>query len=380
MNNQARQKKIAIISSLYMPHLGGVEKYSQSLARTLTADYEVHVFCMNTESVPAESRDGDIFIHALPCGGFFKGRLPVPTPKAIRRTKQIFRETGFDFGIIQTRLYPFNLQAAKILKEFQIPFFLIEHGSAYVTFGNSLINRLWEYYERHQANILKRYCSDFYAVSQASLDWLNHFGIQGKGIIHNSIDPREFEGIPAGWRKSVGIPSEAILLTFAGRIIQKKGIVTLLTAAERIEEERLHIIIAGDGDETLLSPWKQNSRIHFLGKVPHRVLLEILKDSQLFCLPTTYPEGLPTVILEAGYFGVPVIATDMGGINEVISDNKTGKIIPADDPESLRSAILELIRNEKERNLFGSELQKKVSAEFTWQKTALEVKKIIESV
>ncbi|HQN62928.1 MAG TPA: hypothetical protein PLG96_05445, partial [Flexilinea sp.] len=68
------------------------------------------------------------------------------------------------------------------------------------------------------------------------------------------------------------------------------------------------------------------------------------------------------------------------GINEVISDNKTGKIIPADDPESLRSAILELIRNEKERNLFGSELQKKVSAEFTWQKTALEVKKIIESV
>lgn len=79
-----------------------------------------------------------------------------------------------------------------------------------------------------------------------------------------------------------------------------KGIVTLLTAAERIEEERLHIIIAGDGDETLFKPRKQKPRIHFLGKVPHRVLLEILKDSQLFCLPpTTYPEGLPTVILEA---------------------------------------------------------------------------------
>ena len=92
-----------------MPHLGGVEKYSHSLARTLTADYEVHVFCMNTESVPSESRDGDIFIHALPCGGFFKGRLPVPTPKAIRRTKQIFRETGFGFGINHTRLYPFHL-------------------------------------------------------------------------------------------------------------------------------------------------------------------------------------------------------------------------------------------------------------------------------
>ncbi len=109
-------------------------------------------------------------------------------------------------------------------------------------------------------------------------------------------------------------------------------------------------------------------------------MLEILKDSQLFCLPTTYPEGLPTVILEAGYFGVPVIATDMGGINEVISDNKTGKIIPPDDPESLQSAILELIRDEEERNTLGAELQKKISAEFTWQKTAQEVKKIIESI
>jgi len=153
-----------------------------------------------------------------------------------------------------------------------------------------------------------------------------------------------------------------------------------LKAADRIKEERLHIIVAGDGDETLLNPWKQNPQIHFLGKVPHRVLLEILKDSQLFCLPTTYPEGLPTVILEAGYFGVPVIATDMGGINEVISDNKTGKIIPPDDPESLQSAILELIRDEEERNTLGAELQKKISAEFTWQKTAQEVKKIIESI
>jgi glycosyltransferase involved in cell wall biosynthesis len=236
LNNQAQQKKIAIISSLYMPHLGGVEKYSHSLARTLTADYEVHVFCMNTESVPSESRDGDIFIHALPCGGFFKGRLPVPTPKAIRRTKQIFRETGFNFGIIQTRLYPFNLQAAKILKEYQIPFFLIEHGSAYITFGNRLINLLWEYYERYQTNALKRYCSNFYAVSQASLEWLNHFGIQGKGIIPNSIDPQEFEGIPAGWRKSVGIPSEAILLTFAGESFKKRNC-HFIDSADRIKEE-----------------------------------------------------------------------------------------------------------------------------------------------
>lgn len=362
-----------------MPHLGGVEKYSQSLARALTTDYEVHIFCMNTESIPAESRDREIFIHALPCHSFFKGRLPIPTPKAISRARQIFQETGFDFGIIQTRLYPFNLRAAKILKECQIPFFLIEHGSAYVTFDNRLINHLWEYYEGYQTKAMKRYCSNFYAVSQASLDWLNHFGIHGKGIIHNSIDPQEFAGVPSGWRESNGIPEEAILLTFAGRIIKKKGVVTLLTAADQIEEERLHIIIAGDGDETLLNPWKQNPHFHFLGKVPHLLLLEILKDSQLFCLPTSYPEGLPTVILEAGYFGVPVIATDIGGINEVISDNVTGKIIPPDNPELLRSAILELIQNEEERNRLGSELQKKVLSEFTWQKTAVQVKKIIES-
>lgn len=96
------------------------------------------------------------------------------------------------------------MQAAKILKEFQIPFFLIEHGSAYVTFGNPLINRLWEYYERHQANILKRYCSGFLC------------GISGKPrLVESFRNPREGDH-PQQYR-SAGIRRNSFRLAQIGR-------------------------------------------------------------------------------------------------------------------------------------------------------------------
>ena len=134
--NPKYRKKVALISSLYPPHLGGVEIYSHSLAHALAEYYDVHVFCMNTEALPETSAENGLTVHALPCVRLFNGRLPIPTAAAHRKAKVLFGENEFSFGIVQTRLYPFNLWAAQLLTKMHTGLMVIEHGSDYVKFEN----------------------------------------------------------------------------------------------------------------------------------------------------------------------------------------------------------------------------------------------------
>ena len=372
-----KQKQIIIISSLFLPHLGGVEQYTQSIARALASDYDVTVFCLNTEKQPEQESDQAVSIKRLSCYSLFKGRLPVPKISALRQVRIFFKTHSVDFAIIQTRLYPFNLWAAAFIHRNKIPHILIEHGTGHIDYGNWWMNRLWKLYEHGLTIGFRFFCKDYFGVSQASLDWLQHFGIKGKGVLHNGIDPEDFI-VPEKFRRDrFSIPQDSVLIVFAGRIIKEKGILTLLQAFDQITSDNVHLLIAGTGDMDIVQPWESNQKIHFLGQISHKELLSLIHESQIFCLPTMYPEGLPTVILEAGFLGIPVVTTDTGGIREVIFDRKTGVFVQPGDPDLLSREIQDLLRNVSERERLGANLKKLVNDEFIWPKIVLKVKTII---
>lgn len=237
----------------------------------------------------------------------------------------------------------------------------------------------WQLYEHGITVRWKKICSAYYGVSQAGAEWLSHFGIKAQGVIPNGINPAEFDSVEPNWRSGVGIPDDAILVTFAGRVLKTKGILDLLTACAQLDNPRLHLLIAGDGEMELLEPWRSDPRVHILGKVVHSELLTILKDTQIFCLPTAYPEGLPTVILEAGALGVPVVATDRGGIAEVVKDGETGLIVPAEDPTSLSRALQSLIDFAELRWRYGRALRDLIYAHYTWENSGALVREKILS-
>ena len=107
---------------------------------------------------------------------------------------------------------------------------------------------------------------------------------------------------------------------------------------------------------------KLNVNVGFLGFKENAALQ--LKEYDLFLFPSL-KEGLPYVLLEAAEAGLPVVATNVGGIPDIIEPGRTGLLVPPKDPVAMRAAIVELINNPKKRETLGLALKEKVSRQFS---------------
>lgn len=373
------EKQIVIFSALYMPHLGGVEKFSQSIAAELAKNSRVTVFCMNTEKQPERIQEGRVEVHFLPCISLLNGRFPVPTPSAIHIISDWFKHNSVDFGIVQCRFYLLSLIGCRTFAKHKIPFIQIEHGAGEVFMPNPAVRLVWDAYD-HLLNYLeKRIPHDYYAVSHAGLKWLEHYGIHGSGVISNAIDPADFEDAlrePGTWRQKKQIPEKALIITFTGRVMKEKGVLDLLNAFDRLKSDQsLFLVIAGDGDMKLAEPWVDRKDILFAGHVPFTEIPSLLADTAIFCLPSHFTEGKPTGVLEAGCCETAVIASNSGGTKEIIPDERFGKLIPSKDIDALADALQELINDAQKRTMMGKNLRERVLEQFTWKTSAKAVYK-----
>ena len=128
------------------------------------------------------------------------------------------------------------------------------------------------------------------------------------------LDPDEFSDIP-------DVPKKRQVV-YVGRDSYEKGIDILRGVEERINADVVYCTDLG---------WKD-------------AMLK-LKESRVLVIPSRV-ESLPQVIIEAFYLRVPVVATDVGGVSEIITNGKTGLLIPPEDPEKLADSINRLLREE----------------------------------
>lgn len=367
------RRNIVIFSALYMPHLGGVEKYSQSLAAELSKSSQVTVFCMNTEHQPKIVKEGEVTVYFLPCFPLQKGRFPVPKPSALRMIESYFRQNRVDFAIVQCRFYLLSCFACHLLSRFHVRFIQIEHGAGDVVMPNPIVDRIWHLYDSILTKSEKRISHDYYAVSHAGLRWLEHYGIRGIGVISNSVSPRDFD--PAlrdrtAFRRSRGIPEDALIITFTGRIMRDKGVADLLEAFDRLKGDNLYLVIAGGGDMDLVRSRMGRDHILFTGQLDFADIPPLLADTQIFCLPSHFVEGKPTGVLEAGYCGCAVVSTNSGGTTEIIPDDEHGKLIPHGDIPLLAETLQYLIDHPAERIEMGRKLHERIVEYFTWETAA----------
>ncbi len=374
-------RRVVIFSALYMPHLGGVEKFSQSIAAELSTDCEVTVFCMNTESRPEFVKEGSVSVYYLPCIPMQKGRFPVPKPAAYRRVREWFASNEADFAIVQCRFYLLSEWAVRFLAKKGIRYIQIEHGAGDVVMPNKLVDFIWHTYEKALTESEKRFPHEWFGVSEASIRWLKHYGITGRGVISNSVKPADFTDALANrgsWRREHGIPEDALIISFSGRIMVDKGILELTQAFDRLRGENLHLVIAGGGDMALLEPWQGRENIHILGQVDFKDIPRIMADSQIFCLPSRFIEGQPTSLLEAGYCGCAVTATANGGITEVIPSEEYGLLIQTGDVDALTEALQSLIDDPEKRERLGANLQARVREHYTWATAAAKIRAVMD--
>jgi len=207
-------------------------------------------------------------------------------------------------------------------------------------------------------------------------------------VIYNGCDSDMFafkKGDRDRVRDSLGIHRKDKVVIFVGSISRSKGIFELIKAYEKVcaGTPGLHLFLVGNGPEEYFPGFENmhtaRGRIHQLGHLPQPDIARYLNAADIFVLPS-HSEGVPNVILEAMACSLPVIATKVGGIPEIVKNGITGYLIEKGDPDALASAIGVLIRrNELAKNM-GCEGRKIIENNFQWERNAKRVLKIYEEV
>lgn len=136
-------------------------------------------------------------------------------------------------------------------------------------------------------------------------------------------------------------------LLFVGRLDPQKGLEVLLTALGRLPHD-VSLTVVGDGSEAQRLRARAASlgvagRVRWAGAEPQTALADYYRNARLVVAPATAPEGLGLVPIEALLCETPVIASNVGGLPDVVDDGETGRLIVPNDPDLLATTIAELL-------------------------------------
>ena len=248
---------------------------------------------------------------------------------------------------------------------------------------NKILDFFGAIFEHSLTKIDQIFCKDYYGVSGACNEWLAHFHIKAKGILYNSIDLEEVKNtqvnIRESYREKYKIPTDAIIVTFTGRLLKEKGLPSLLNVMDRINKKRedVYLFIAGDGDMEKEVYDRKNKHIIPVGRIDFEHIVTLLTESDIFCLPS-FSEGFSTSILEAAACGCYILTTARGGAKELLINDEYGCIIPNNQENILYDALVEVIDDPDKRKK-GIELTyQRIKQKFTWDIVAKNVETICE--
>ena len=227
-----------------------------------------------------------------------------------------------------------------------------------------------------------------FAISQAQAVFANSSFTAGKIKALRNVD---VEWSPYGTTLEFGVRSSEFgieshevkgkfKILFVGRHIERKGIYYLIEAAKYLPRDQFEIRIVGVGDLTeqlhvIANEVKQSNpdsaEIIFTGKLSPEALANEYRTANVFTLPAIVDskgdtEGLGVVLIEAMELGLPIVASNVGGIPDVVIDGETGILVPEKDPEALASAYKRLAAEPELVKHLLAGAQKRINECFTW--------------
>jgi len=194
-----------------------------------------------------------------------------------------------------------------------------------------------------------RRASSVWITSPSLMAKVKKLGAKRTQIIPNWIDIKDIEKIQVSKKKS-----DRFRILFVGRLHPVKQVDLLIRAFYHLHKKNpsTDMYILGDGGErqnllTLTSDLALSDNIHFLGFANQRTVFEMMKQSDVIVLPSKM-EGNPRVLIEAMMNTVPIVATNVPGIRDMIQHMKTGYLIDHQQPEELAYAIDYMLKNKKD--------------------------------
>ncbi|MCT7546506.1 glycosyltransferase family 4 protein [Aliarcobacter cryaerophilus] len=188
-------------------------------------------------------------------------------------------------------------------------------------------------------------------------------------------------------RDKFKIDKKDFVITFVGRIVKDKGINELIEAFINLSKKynNLKLLLVGDYEEHL-NPIKKENKI-LIDSLDSIITVgfqndirDFLSITDLFVLPS-YREGLPNSLIEAGSFGIPLLATNINGCNEIIDDGITGILVEKKSAKKLEEAIDKLLEDKELYNSIKLKVRdriiEKYEQKYFWNELKNEIKKSI---
>lgn len=212
------------------------------------------------------------------------------------------------------------------------------------------------------------------------------YGYKNPPIIPNGISmedyaPNSEQGSRV--RQELGVEPSAVVILHAGRFTEQKNHALLLRAFARLQSSQpLYLLLAGGGE--LLEPMQQLARelgmaerVRFLGV--RSDIPAILNAADIFTLPSRY-EGNPMSVMEAMAAGLPVVATAVGGVPELVEEGVSGILTPNEDLEALVVALQRLVDNAVLRRQMGEAALRRAREKFDIRHTVRAYEDLYESI
>jgi glycosyltransferase involved in cell wall biosynthesis len=175
--------------------------------------------------------------------------------------------------------------------------------------------------------------------------------------------------------------SGCTILLSVGRLVHEKAYEILIQAIQLVVQDYpdVVLVIAGSG---ILRDELQSSidALHLADKIrllgDRQDIADLMTNADIYVMPSR-SEGMPIALLEAMGSGLPVIATRVGGLGEVVEDRSQGILVPAEDPQELAKAILELLRDPALRSQLGRNARRRVEERYTTERMCRQYEKVI---
>ena len=381
--------KICVVTHFFPPHIGGIERVAYEQSKRLSKmGYQMSVLTSQLGRETESKIDG-IKVFYYPAYHIAERiGLPVPIPKfkALNIYERVIKESD----LVHAHGHPYlsSYIACRLAMKWKKPFILTQHNT-FIDF-ESWLNCLERVNDLILGRKVLKASNKVITVSKRTMEYVLKLGANKFEtlLLYNVVDTDRFYPMNKQESRSrLDLPNNCFVVLTVRRLVYKNALDTLIDAASSIvpnNPDILFVIVGTGPDARFIKEYTKKlgieANVIFTGGIPDEYLPHYYGSADVFVLPSRSGEGFPLTVLESMAAGLPVIATNTGGIPEVVQNTVNGFLVPPKRPNALADAISKLFSSRGKTRKMGSEARRIVKEKFTWKKTVQQLKGVYDEI
>ncbi|MDP2652150.1 MAG: glycosyltransferase family 4 protein [bacterium] len=359
-------RRILIFSLAYYPHIGGAEIALKEITDRIH-DVEFHMLTLNFGGEAKEEKIGNVLVHRIGNGSSYLQKI-LFIPRAAAAAARLHRLHHFDafWAMMSYMLFPIVLLRSRSIR---IPYLLtLQEGDPW----EHMFSRWFILPFRPLLSAGFKNASAVQTISTYLAEWARRMGYRGTvSVIPNGVDVARFTSV-----QHQVLNKEKVTLVTTSRLVHKNAIDDIIRALALLPESVRFRVYGTGPEETNLKHLAKNlgvsARVDWEGYIDHKELPGALAACDIFIRPSR-SEGMGNSFIEAMAAGLPVIATQEGGIADFLFDKRrnpdketTGWAVDRDSPKQIAEAIKEILTNPSQVVRVTATAEKLVAEHYDW--------------